>query len=473
MRTCERSTPGETLPALCRRGATALAIGIALILGFLVSAAGAAGTGSALPAKTGPGTMAVSPGSVGTATSGNDLDFTFTSPSSGFQNGEVVVTVPRSWTAPQTETPTGAGYVSSGSGTVATSGRKILIENLSLCDGCSVTLSYEDAEAPARKGHSTFSTKSSADLFATKLAKLAVSPIVTVSKTAIPGAPTNVTVTPGDNSAGLSWTAPVADGNEPVMSYEVDGNGESVGGTSGATQTTIDDLTNGTDYAFTVAACNSVGCGPVSSPPETTVPYGAAGPPALSGSVSGGSISWTWSDTTDNGSPITGYDIYLDGSQVASDSSSTSFSQSFEFNTSHTLTVDADNAAGPGQQASDSETTAPSTLDADATPAFGTCPSNPPPFDERYCGGNSNACPTDAFSPSACSTFVGQGTSISALCWTTGQTIYNNYSGAAPGPNYTLSSNIWIEVANYPSTPWMNQLWFNPDNTAQDNLPSC
>jgi hypothetical protein len=410
---------------------------------------------------------------VGTSTTGNDLAFTFTAPSSGFTSGELVVAVPKSWSAPQTASSSSPGYVTAQAGTIQITGSKVAIEDLNLCGSCVLTFSYDDAQAPHHKGNAKFTTKSSADLFSTKLEKLASSPVVVVSKTASPGAPTGVAANPGDGSAALTWSAPTADGNEPIKSYVIDQGTTQVASTTGATSTTITGLTNGTSYALVVAACNIVGCGPFSSPPISTIPYGVPGAPSLSGSVSGSTLSWTWSDSDDNGSTITGFDIFLDGSEVAADTSATSFSQSFTYNTTHTLSIDADNAAGPGQSSTDTETTSPKTLDADATPAFGTCPSNPPPFSERYCGGSSNSCTSAAFSPGSCANVVSQGTQISALCWMTGQTIYNNYSAAAPGANATLSSNIWIEVANYPGAPWMNQLWFNPDNTAQDNLPSC
>jgi hypothetical protein len=115
----------------------------------------------------------------------------------------------------------------------------------------------------------------------------------------------------------------------------------------------------------------------------------------------------------------------------------------------------------------------PRSIDADATPAFGTCPSGTPPANEFYCGGSSNACTTAAFSQSNCLTSVAQGTMENPVCWETGQMINNSYSAASPGPSYTLQSNIWIKVRNYPGTPWMNELWFNPDNTASNGLPEC
>jgi hypothetical protein len=115
----------------------------------------------------------------------------------------------------------------------------------------------------------------------------------------------------------------------------------------------------------------------------------------------------------------------------------------------------------------------PAALDADATPAFGTCPSNPPPANEVYCGGWSNSCHTPSFSKSNCPTYVSQGTTVDPVCWTTGQMINNSYSAAAPGAHATLQSDIWIKVSNYLSSPWMNELWFNPDNTASNNLQHC
>lgn len=116
-------------------------------------------------------------------------------------------------------------------------------------------------------------------------------------------------------------------------------------------------------------------------------------------------------------------------------------------------------------------TCAPHTMDADATPAFGTCPSNPPPANEPWCGAGSNACMTPAFSTSNCLTDVNGGTAEQPVCWETGQMINNSYSAVAPGPNWTLESNQWIKVSNYPGTPWMNVLWFSPYSVPPDLAP--
>lgn len=113
-------------------------------------------------------------------------------------------------------------------------------------------------------------------------------------------------------------------------------------------------------------------------------------------------------------------------------------------------------------------------LDADATPAFGACPSNPP-NDEENCGGSSSRCASASLSKENCPVAVSQGTRFEPVCWTNGETVYNSYSAAAPGPKWTLESAVWIKVRvlSYQSDSWMNELWFDPDNTASKGLPPC
>ena len=90
-----------------------------------------------------------------------------------------------------------------------------------------------------------------------------------------------------------------------------------------------------------------------------------------------------------------------------------------------------------------------------------------------YCGGWTSACYSTEFSQSNCPTYIAQGTIVHPVCWTTGQEINNSYSAVSPGPGHTLQSGIWIEISDYPSDPWMNELWFNPDDTASDSVPEC
>ena len=99
-----------------------------------------------------------------------------------------------------------------------------------------------------------------------------------------PAAPSGVSATAGNGSATVSWTAP-SDGGSPITSYTVTpyiGSSAqtptTVNGSPPANQTTINGLTNGTTYTFTVTATNSVGDGPASTPSNAVTPaasYGA------------------------------------------------------------------------------------------------------------------------------------------------------------------------------------------------------
>jgi outer membrane protein assembly factor BamB len=100
-----------------------------------------------------------------------------------------------------------------------------------------------------------------------------------------PGAPTGLSATAGNASAGVSWTAP-ANGGSPITAYTVTpyvgGVAQSptqVTGNPPATSTTVGGLTNGTAYTFTVTATNTVGTGPPSSPSNSVTPSAATAVP--------------------------------------------------------------------------------------------------------------------------------------------------------------------------------------------------
>ena len=83
--------------------------------------------------------------------------------------------------------------------------------------------------------------------------------------TTVPGAPTSLSVTTGETTADLSWTAPTDTGGTAITEYQYRfTTGSTAGGTwtdtdSTAVSVTISSLTADTEYTFQVRAVNSVG----------------------------------------------------------------------------------------------------------------------------------------------------------------------------------------------------------------------
>ncbi|MGN6127517.1 MAG: Ig-like domain-containing protein, partial [Humibacter sp.] len=122
----------------------------------------------------------------------------------------------------------------------------------------------------------------------------------TVWSNVIPGAPTGLTVTPGDGSLGISWKAPGSgNGASAVTQYVITVGSAtySVGGDT--TSYTATGLNNGQTYKVTVAAVNDFyGAQPVwNSASGSGVPAGApvftAGPSVSFGAPGQANVSWS------------------------------------------------------------------------------------------------------------------------------------------------------------------------------------
>ena len=128
-----------------------------------------------------------------------------------------------------------------------------------------------------------------------------------------PSAPLSVQVTPLDGALLVTWSAPTDDGGDTITGYTVyadDGVSPSTcAWTSGSLQCTVSSLTNGTTYAVTVTATNSVGEGTAASAVNGT-PNVVPGAPTLSSVVpQNGSIVASWTAPSNNGTEITGYTV--------------------------------------------------------------------------------------------------------------------------------------------------------------------
>ncbi|HSZ31133.1 MAG TPA: fibronectin type III domain-containing protein, partial [Pseudonocardiaceae bacterium] len=200
----------------------------------------------------------------------------------------------------------------------------------------------------------------------------------------VPGAPTGLTATGGNQSVQLSWAPPSNNGGAAVTGYDVyrsttpGGEGTTPIAT-GVTTTNFTDnpLTNGTTYYYTVAAVNSAGISPQSGEASATPgPTAPSAPLSVTASGGNGSVSLAWTvPATNGGSAITGYDVYRSTTKggegttpYATGITTTSFTDSAVTNgTTYYYTVAAVNSAG----------TSPQSTEASATPQAPTVPGAP------------------------------------------------------------------------------------------------
>ena len=133
-----------------------------------------------------------------------------------------------------------------------------------------------------------------------------------------PGAPPAPTLTPQQTSMTVQWSAPASDGNLPVTQYDLRFHSAASGwstrlrvGTGVTRSYSLTGLTRGVEYMVQVRAVNSLGAGPWS--PSTVTVTGATAPAAprqLSTTAGNEAIALEWrAPSTDNGSPVTAYDV--------------------------------------------------------------------------------------------------------------------------------------------------------------------
>ena len=138
-----------------------------------------------------------------------------------------------------------------------------------------------------------------------------------------PGAPTIDSLTTGNESITVSWTAPASNGGSDITSYDLRHIGSDATDksddnwtvednvwSSGALQATITGLTNGASYDVQARAVNAIGNGswsPTVSGKAATVP---TAPRLVYAVPRSGQITITWlSPVSDGGSEVTSYDL--------------------------------------------------------------------------------------------------------------------------------------------------------------------
>ena len=180
----------------------------------------------------------------------------------------------------------------------------------------------------------------------------------------IPGDATAVSaIATAVDQVTLTWTAPTNLGGLTLGSYKITGTGGVTATTAANTLTTklITGLTTGTSYTFTIKASNSLGDAAGVSFATVLLPTLPGAPTAVIASISGSTVSVSWSAPTNTGgvgiaiSEYTAYLINTSGSDVTSSAVaglSTTFSGVADG--TYTVKVLATNSAGNGSRSTSS-----------------------------------------------------------------------------------------------------------------------
>ncbi len=166
----------------------------------------------------------------------------------------------------------------------------------------------------------------------------------------VPDAPGSVSAQRGDGSATVTWAAPYDQGCA-ISGYTVTAsNGASVNVGGGQTSIAFGGLSNGTSYTFTVVARNEVGTGARSAASNAVVPAGPPGAPQITGAAPDtGCVTVSWSAANPNGSPITTYQLSVNGGGWENVGAGTSTRRCGLANgTTYSFQVRAVNDVGPG-----------------------------------------------------------------------------------------------------------------------------
>ena len=187
-----------------------------------------------------------------------------------------------------------------------------------------------------------------------------------VTPATVPGAPTGVSATAGNASATVTWTAPASNGGSAITSYTATSSPGALTCTSATSPCTVNGLTNGTPYTFTVTATNAKGAGAASAAstavtPAAGVPGAPTGVSATAGNASA-TVSWT-APANDGGSSIVSYTATsLPGGFTCTSATSPCTVSGLTNGTAYTFTVTATNGTGTGSASAPSTAVTPATV---------------------------------------------------------------------------------------------------------------
>jgi hypothetical protein len=175
----------------------------------------------------------------------------------------------------------------------------------------------------------------------------------------VPDAPTDVSATPGNAQATVTFTAPT---NDDGVIYTVTSSPGGFTATGTTSPIVVTGLTNGTAYTFTVVATNEVGPSNPSSASSPVTPATVPDAPTIGTATPGStqaSVTFT-APTNNGGATITSYTVTSSpGGFTASDASSPIVVPGLINGIAYTFTVTATNSAGTSTASSASNQVTP------------------------------------------------------------------------------------------------------------------
>jgi fibronectin type 3 domain-containing protein len=193
--------------------------------------------------------------------------------------------------------------------------------------------------------------------------------------TTAPNAPSNLWANPGDGQVSLSWGA--STDNVGVTGYRIFRNGTQVAAVGGSTLSYTDTgLVNGTTYSYTVRAVDAAGNVSSDSSTATATPQASpdimapAAPTGLTATAGDAQVSLDWADGSE--SDLDHYNVYRDGTQVASPTASNYTDSGLTNGTSYSYQVTAVDHAGNESAKSSGVSTTPQAAPDTTAPAAPT-----------------------------------------------------------------------------------------------------
>lgn len=197
-----------------------------------------------------------------------------------------------------------------------------------------------------------------------------------VTPRTLPSEPRSVTAAPGDESAAVTWLAPLSDGGAPVDSYTVTSTPGDRTCTSDGLTCTVTGLTNGSSYQFRVKARNAAGEGPASqSSAWVTIRAVPRAPRSVTAAAHNRSATVSWfAPESDGGVPIDRYTVTAaPGGRTCISTGLACTVTRLENGTAYRFSVTAHNSLGEGPASTPSEVVTPQTelVGQPASLAFG------------------------------------------------------------------------------------------------------